>query len=274
MTNREKLMKEYEDALFALLMDEVAQAEGEKALRLNQQLLADPDAAVPGRVQRRCEKTIRNAFAKQSIRRVGHTTKKMIQRVSVAAMLGMLLFTTAFAVSEDFRITTRNTVIQVFDDRTQLTFAGTSTTDRQNERKDDLDYRYNIALDWLPEGYELESGRTRGSSGSSDYIAYVDYSIGSLIEVDFTPYAQGMTYSFDTEDSTKKEIMIQGHPADLYIKNEEALRILSEGTPYQFWSRMIVFWMDDENQVIGLITATNLTEEEMIKLANGVHWGG
>ena len=35
---------------------------------------------------------------------------------------------------------------------------------------------------------------------------------------------------------------------------------------------MIIYWIDQEAQVIVDISATNLTEEEMICLAEGIHW--
>ena len=38
MTNRETRKEQYEDALFALLMDDMAQEDGEELLRLNEQL--------------------------------------------------------------------------------------------------------------------------------------------------------------------------------------------------------------------------------------------
>lgn len=273
MKNREELIEQYEDALFALLMYDVAQAEGEEALRLNELLKEDPDAALPESLQRRCEKTIRNAFAKQNMKRAGRTAGKVIQRVSVAAMLVMLLFTTAFAVSEDFRIATLNAVIQVFDDRTRITFQGTSTVDRHSNASEGLDYQYNIALDWLPEGYEVEGGWTT-ENGTSDHIAFIDQS-GSTIDIDFTPYTPGLIYTFDSEACTKKEITVQGCIAELYIKNEDALHEREQyGDMPQIWSDMTIFWEDNTNQVVVLITATNLSEKEMLRLAEGIHWHG
>ena len=59
MTDHERLREQYEDALFALLMEGVAESEGEEALRLNEELKKDPNAEVPKDVQKRCEKTIR-----------------------------------------------------------------------------------------------------------------------------------------------------------------------------------------------------------------------
>ena len=274
MTNRDKLIEEYEDALFALLMDEVAKKEGEEALRLNERLHADPDAAVPEAVQRRCEKTIRNAFAKQRVRKASRSTIKIVQRVCVAAVLAMLLFTTAFAISEDFRVATLNAVIQVFDDRTQITF-GTSASDSQagvnQTSQEDLEYHYNIALEWLPEGYELESGEIF-EDGGRDRVSFIS-SVDGLIEIIFIPYIDSTVYSLNTEDCTQKEVTVQGHSATLYITNDDMLRRRYVDMP-QIWSDMTVFWIDEKNQVIANISATNLTEEEILKFAEGVHWRG
>ena len=42
MNEQEDLYAQYEDAFFALLMNEVAEAEGQELLKKNEQLLADP----------------------------------------------------------------------------------------------------------------------------------------------------------------------------------------------------------------------------------------
>ncbi len=42
MTEQERLYAQYEDAFFALLMHEIAEAEGEALLEQNEQLLANP----------------------------------------------------------------------------------------------------------------------------------------------------------------------------------------------------------------------------------------
>ena len=54
MTRREKLQEQYEDALFALLMDDLAIAEGKSAEEENEQLKNDPKYAVPPEVRQRC----------------------------------------------------------------------------------------------------------------------------------------------------------------------------------------------------------------------------
>ena len=108
MTRREKLEEQYEDAYFALLMDAVAEKEGARLEELNDQLNRDPTAAVPEEIDRRCRKVINRHFAEQ--RRSGYwrMTKRVLNRAAIVAAVMMLLFTSAFALSEDFRISALN----------------------------------------------------------------------------------------------------------------------------------------------------------------------
>ena len=62
MTHHEKLVERYEDALFALMMEDVAETEGEKLQELNEQLKRDPSAEIPRELDERCIRTIRTEF--------------------------------------------------------------------------------------------------------------------------------------------------------------------------------------------------------------------
>ena len=59
MTKREQLIEQYEDALFALLMDSVAEEEGKKAIELNERLKADPEAD-PGKIVQAVRKVLQS----------------------------------------------------------------------------------------------------------------------------------------------------------------------------------------------------------------------
>ncbi len=275
MTDHERLMEEYEDALFALLMEGVAEAEGEKALRLNEELKKDPNAEVPEAIRKRCEKTIRAAFAKKRHRTVRRTVSRWLTKAAVVAVLSGLLFTAAFALSEDVRVATLNILIEVMDNRTIITFEGDSSEHAENTSKiiPGLEYHYNIALEWLPEGFELDSGNFE-ENGTGDYVSYLSSQDG-LIEVGVTPYSAGLTKSVNTEDCTEQDVMVNDHLATLYITNEDML----EKRYHQYgmtniWSQMMIYWVDEELQVIVQVDATNVTEDEIIRLAEGIHWNG
>ena len=243
--------------------------EGEEALRLNEQLESDSDAAVPKDVQYHCMETIRKTFFKQRLRSASNITKVVIQRISLVATIGMLMFTVVFAVSEDFRILTLNTVVQVFDDHTRITFQTTTGAETLNSDNSNLSYQYNIALEWLPEKYKFEYGK---SDAAGDLLSFTSLTDGSLV-IEVSPYGPNTVYSLNTEDCTKKQITIQGYSATLYTVNDTMIhRRYAENGMENIWSERSVIWVDELNQIIIHITANNMSEDEFLNLAEGFHW--
>ena len=145
MTKHEKLQEQYEDALFALLMEEFAAEEGKSALEENERLKRDPAFDVPPDVRQRRLKTIAKTCTKQSLRRTGKSFCKVFTKVAVVATLCMLLFTTAIAVSPTLRANTFNWIISTFEDRTELRLEN-STNDSGPD---------HVTAGWLPDGYQL-----------------------------------------------------------------------------------------------------------------------
>lgn len=235
MTRREELQERYEDALFALMMDEVATVEGKKALEENELLKSDPDAAVPEEVSRRCRKTIQRHFAQQRAKTVGRFTVKTLKNVALAAGICSILFTAAFASSEPLRVNTMNLVVQVFGESTDFHFAsgGPSNT-------------YTVVAEWLPEGYTLES-RQEDAAGStyeyqkseSEYF-YIVYTRGD-----------GTLLSIDTEDAKTQNIDINGAQALFVEKDNE---------------RQIIWGTLDKTAFIHL-AASNITEVDLVHIA-------
>ena len=173
------------------------------------------------------------------------------------------------AASEQFRLGVLNAVINTYDRYTELTFKGEDEvaprdpTPEEAEQNEDWTYYYGVGFEWIPEGYEVGDdgwSRTNGTRGLSLYDG-----AGHAIDVDVIRYSRGFSQRIDSEDSSVISLEIQGFPATLYIKN-----------PNLFYSQ-ILFWIDEENQFIIQITATGSadgapTTEEIIALAEGVHW--
>lgn len=272
MTNRETRKEQYEDALFALLMDEMAQEDGEELLRLNEQLKQDPGAAVPEAVQRRCERVIGTAFSRRQFRATGRRTTRWLGRLLLAAILGVLLFTAAFAVSEDVRVATMDILLEVFDGGTRITFEEDQSGEiDQSNTMSTLEYHYNIAFEWMPEGFELVNGSFL-EDGHSDFVSYVGPQ-NSSVAVSIAPYYDGLSTTYPTQDHIKEDIMLNGHPAALYIANEVELeRIHQQCAMPNVWSSMMIIWIDPDAEAIIYIHANNFTEDEMIRLAEGIHW--
>ena len=81
MTHHEKLVERYEDALFALMMEDVAETKGEKLQELNEQLKRDPAAEIPKELDERCIRTIRTEFGKKNFRSAGRGAVRVFRVV-------------------------------------------------------------------------------------------------------------------------------------------------------------------------------------------------
>lgn len=145
MTRQELLVEQYEDALFALIMDKVAEVEGQKAIEENQRLKASGEVVIPEELNRRCKQTIRRKTAGKHLKRYGKGFGKVLNKVAIVALMALLLFTTAFATSESFRVKTLNFVMEVFDDRTEIKFVPKDTAADSTAVPE-------ITAGWLPEG--------------------------------------------------------------------------------------------------------------------------
>ena len=123
MTQKEQLWEKYEDAVFAILMDAVAEQEGKRGLQLMEELEHDPSAQVPAEVQRKAEKTIRKAFAAKNRESMKHFTFKVAQRIAVAVLVVVITTACAFAAFPEVRANVLNTIIRTFKDHTEFEFS-------------------------------------------------------------------------------------------------------------------------------------------------------
>ncbi len=120
MSRREKLMENYEDALFAILMDKVAEEEGARLREENKRLMDDPDAEVPEEIDAAARQTIRKAFAGQNRKNAYRIVGKIVNRVAVAVLICSLLFVTAYAAFPEVQLRTLNLLIQTSDVASRL----------------------------------------------------------------------------------------------------------------------------------------------------------
>ena len=117
MTRQEILREQYEDALFALLMDRMICAEGERLLEENERLKSDPNAEIPEKLMKRCRKVIAREYAKKHFASVRHFSVKLFQKAAIITLTGMLFFTGALAASETLRNNTINLIVEAFEDQ-------------------------------------------------------------------------------------------------------------------------------------------------------------
>ena len=177
MTERERLLEEFDDAYFALLMEGVANKEGEQLIALNEMLQDNPEAEVPESVDKRCLETIDRHFAREQ-RRIGlRKAGKVLRLAAVIMGISVLLFTSAFALSEDFRVATLNLMLTVTERYTQFDINNSDGNSVQASPKGNQvasAYFQNAEINWIPEGFEciecISDTRVRFGNDQGDYF--------------------------------------------------------------------------------------------------------
>lgn len=239
MTRREELQDRYEDALFALLMNEIADTEGAMALEENERLKNDPTAAVPEDMDKRCLQTIRRHFAKQRVHTAGRFTVKAVKYIVLAAGLAALMFTGAFAASETVRVNTMNLLIEVFGDSTDFRVAEENLTNVSPQ----------LSVGWLPDGYELSN---QGNEGWGTWYQY-QKSDNEFIWIECALASNSeAVFSLDTEDAETEYVEINGIEAMLVQK--DAVKHLA--------------WMFEDNSMFIQVIGEGINREEVLHVAN------
>lgn len=75
--------EQYEDAFFVLLMNRVAEANGKELIQKNEELLADPNAAIPESLSKRCLHTIKKSYRNAQIQKAAKKTLRTLNRVAL-----------------------------------------------------------------------------------------------------------------------------------------------------------------------------------------------
>lgn len=206
MTQKEQLWENYEDAVFAILMDAVAEQEGEKGLRLMEELEHDPSARVPEEVQRKAEKTIRKAFAAKNREPVKHFTFKVVQRIAVAVLVVVITTACAFAAFPEVRANLYNLIIREYEDHTEFDYTEQFSDEYSSAN-------FTIEPGWLPDGFTLSD---EGETYTTVYKTFQD-------EDDNTVFISrgmlsGSPLSVDSEGATVTSTTIQTYKATVIEK--------------------------------------------------------
>lgn len=241
MTRREKLQDAYEDALFALLMEDMIEEEGKRLLEENERLKRDPSAAVPDELRERCMKTIHRAYGQRRRReagkRAGRVAYRAFSRVAVVMVICMVLFTAAFAASPDLRVKTLNLLIEISDVKTVLStndgngsLPGYDTSAAAQAVYDQFGYR----IPEMPEGFELTDSLIINTTATLDYENIKNASI----KFQFVKITGGK-YGTDTEDAQRIEnITVNGFDG-LLVTKDNWIRITWADTNYDVFISII-----------------------------------
>lgn len=229
MTERERLLEEFDDAYFALLMEGVANKEGEQLIALNEMLQDNPEAEVPESVDKRCLETIDRHFAREQ-RRIGlRKAGKVLRLAAVILGISVLLFTSAFALSEDFRVATLNLMLTVTERYTQFDIRNSDGNSRQtfpSSSASNSEYFQNAKIGWMPEGFEcIES--------VPDVLAKFENEQSEYFSISIIPGSASI--NVDTENPESLEyITINGNEGLCVVKYGEVSITLADLENYLY----------------------------------------
>lgn len=211
MNRAEKLQEQYEDALFALLMDRIVVSEGEAALKEMEMLEEDPDFIVPDSCIHRCQQIISDCA--KGYRRKNRRThaKTTFKRIVLVAVISMMLFATAMAASDSFRMKVVNYAFEFFSDH--MTFGFVKDASENSNSSDTMLDTFECS--WVPEGYVLEDS---GENFARQWKTYYNADTNGLLDISiFDGEEQGA--SIDIEDATVQNVSVRGLDGKLVEKD-------------------------------------------------------
>ena len=253
MSRYEQLLEDYEDAYFALLMDKVAKQEGERLEHLNQELIEDPNFEVPETTDQKCLRTIERCFARQQRQTALRGVTHILHFAAIIVAVSVLLFTTAFAVSEDFRVATRNLLITVNERYTDFRMkiedssgntSQASVSGQSSNGVGDASYFDHLAVGWIPEEFQLVKNR---------YNRWVYYENGNDNWIYILMTNEDSALQIDTENAEIADATIHDLPA-VIVKKDGGTTILltDENQGY--------FYVVSTSSGIDFETTTKITE--------------
>lgn len=247
MTHRDTLYANYEDALFALMMDSVVQSEGKRLLAEKERLEQDPDAALSEALQRRCMKTIDRAFAKQKRRAAGRTAKKVFKLLPLVAVIIAAMAVLAYAAFPEFRADVLNLLLRNNTGSIDWSFVDDKGIDAQSDIPESPTFTVE-----LPEGYVLFDYWSTDFTEEAKYLHRNDETHSITISVLHSGYTATNT---DIEDADYYEqTTVQGYKAMLTVKH----------------GLTCIIWGDPNIQCYVTLEATNLDLTTTKQIAESV----
>ena len=194
MTDREQLQEQYEDALFALLMDDLAEKQGQRYRAENEELKQDAAYAVPERTYGRCMKRINCCFAGRALKQAGKIAANALSKLSVAVFAGTLQFV--------FRFSRGSAEVVAFTEDHGIYLSDGTLT---------------VNVDWCPEGYSL----SEMYEGQDFFTCTYENESGGYIYVDVSGVPN--VSSIDTYQAKMTDIKVQGNDGIMSEKEEECI---------------------------------------------------
>jgi len=242
-----ELLDQFDDAAFALMMDEYAEAEGERLrMEFEEATRAGLTPAKPDSLDEKCRKQIRREFGKQRRREYAARGKSLALRAAACILVALCISATLIMSVEALRVPFWRFLTEEYGVRTDFDF----TKMDQNNSDAEIDFgKFENPVELLaPEGYhcvrnEVENGRIDTRFENND---------GQFIEV--TMHYDNTEPPNMIEDESSKYINVLGKKAEYSL-----CFITDEG-----WLVQLMDWYDTEIETHFSVGTNGMDEGDFI----------
>lgn len=251
-SRRDQLQERYEDALFALIMDEYLREQGRQALDENERLKESKEIEISQTLDKKIRKQIQRHFHSYKSKPGRKSITKIAKRVGMVLCAAVMLTITVFAAFPEFKNNVMNLWLEITDEYADFQFSSRYDSIGDIVASDDF------VVTWIPEGFELESTTNLEFSTEYKYISLDDKYIYVI-----KYWGDGMTLSIDTEDAGLKNMQING--MDALLTKKEILTGIG-----QRQQEVTLTWWDVQKTTIMRVIAVEISESEVIQIAEGI----
>mgnify|MGYP002731994441 FL=1 len=237
-----ELLDQYDDVTFALLMDEYAEEEGARLRKEFEEAQAAGEVTdTSDALDEKCLQMIHRDYAKKRGKDNVRKIIRMTSKVAVAVMVFLGVMTTAVMSVDAFRLPVLSYLIEQHEKYSAINFGEHDSTMPEKSEYEDPITQF-VPNDYISVFYKAENGYI-SSLHENDH--------GDRINFDMCrAHAE---YRFDTEDAICENTSIVGYDA-----------ILAIGDP------IVLVWYDDISGTVYNLSATNLTKEQLVALAQNI----
>lgn len=245
MTRHEQLQEQLEETVFALLMNEVMQREGE-------QIWTDYQAekevgtclSVPRDTDQRMKAFIRRQFRKKRHRHVRKAMLHMMQVSAAVLCVLTIVSATAFASSPVFRDNVLSLVTRNTETGTDYSFSDGYNQTMPSEYTETV--VQSFVVNWLPDGLSFQK-EERTQSTIVDTFAASDGRYLTIRKVT----GAATTVSVDTDGAQVSQTTIHGNTAQVAEKED----------------MVTVTWSDTQQVSVYCVTARGIDTTDVLKTA-------
>lgn len=260
MTKYEELHENLEDAVFSMLMYELAEQEGERLLAEDDM---DNTVVIPKDLDARCRNVIHREFARRKRRSTAKAVTKAVRKAtSTLAMLVLIvsaLAVSAFAAFPSVRVELLEVLIEISDVSSKL-----SIVDKNNpaepvpdniQDEDAPETVLGYSMPSLSKGFSFEDMRL-SEDGRGARIRYYSADDARMINISIS---DGQTINVDSEDADRvEEITVNGFDGLLIEKA----------------NRVNIVWIDLENTATINLNCYNMDSSDVQRIAEQIRFCG